>query len=61
MASEFLTLIESVLNEHKGDEALDQKLKKTFKKIVTKKVDDDKKVEELFKAVQRHLKQSGMQ
>ena len=61
MASEFLTLIESVLNEHKEDEAMDQKLKKTFKKIVTKKIDDDKKVEELFTAVQRHLKQSGQQ
>ncbi len=61
MASEFLTLIESVLNEHKEDEAMDQKLKKTFKKIVMKKVDDDKKVEELFAAVQRHLKQSGQQ
>jgi hypothetical protein len=61
MASEFLNLIEYVLNEHKGDEAMDQKLKKTFKKIVTKKIDDDKKVEELFKAVQRHLKASGQQ
>ena len=59
MASKFLNLIESVLNEHKGDEAMDQKLKKTFKKIITKKTDDDKKVEELFKAVQRHLKASG--
>ena len=59
MASVFLKLIESVLNEHKGDEAMDQKLKKTFKKIITKKTDDDKKVEELFKAVQRHLKASG--
>lgn len=61
MASVFLTLIESVLNEHKGDEAMDQKLKKTFKKIITKKTDDDKKVEELFKAVQRHLKASGQE
>ena len=59
MASKFLNLIESVLNEHKGDEAMDQKLKKTFKRIITKKTDDDKKVEELFKAVQRHLKASG--
>lgn len=59
MASVFLKLIESVLNEHKGDEAMDQKLKKTFKKIIMKKTDDDKKVEELFKAVQRHLKASG--
>lgn len=61
MASVFLKLIESVLNEHKGDEAMDQKLKKTFKRIITKKTDDDKKVEELFKAVQRHLKASGQE
>jgi len=61
MASKFLNLIESVLTEHKGDEAMDQKLKKTFKKIITKKTDDDEKVEELFKAVQRHLKASGQE
>lgn len=59
MASKFLNLIESVLFEHKGDEAMDQKLKKTFKRIIMKKVDDDKKVEALFKAVQKHLKESG--
>ena len=61
MASKFLHLIESVLTEHKGDEAMDQKLKKTFKKILQNKTDDDKKVEALFKAVQKHLKESGMQ
>lgn len=61
MDSRFLNLIESALLEHKGDEAQDQKLKNTFKKIITKKSDDDKKVEELFKAVQRHLKASGQQ
>lgn len=61
MASKFLNLIESVLTEHKGDEAQDQKLKKTFKRIITKKINDDKKVEALFKAVQKHLKESGMQ
>ena len=61
MSTPFIKLIDSVLKEHKGDESKDQKLKKTFKKIVSEDTDVDKKVEKLFKAVQRHLKASGQQ
>jgi len=61
MSTPFIKLIDSFLKEHKGDEAQDQKLKKTFKKIVSEDTDVDKKVEKLFKAVQRHLKASGRQ
>jgi hypothetical protein len=61
MSTPFTKLIDSVLKEHKGDETQDQKLKKTFKKIVSEDIDVDKKVEKLFKAVQKHLKASGQQ
>jgi len=61
MSTPFIKLIDSFLKEHKGDESQDQKLKKTFKRIVSEDTDVDKKVEKLFKAVQRHLKASGQQ
>ena len=61
MSTPFIKLIDSVLKEHKGDESQDQKLKTTFKKIVSEDIDTDKKVAKLFKAVQKHLKASGQQ
>lgn len=61
MSTPFTKLVDSLLKEHKGDESQDQKLKKTFKKIVSEDCDIDKKVDKLFKAVQRHLKASGQQ
>ena len=61
MSTPFIKLIDSVLKEHKDDETQDQKLKATFKKIVSENIDIDKKVAKLFKAVQKHLKASGQQ